>query len=53
MGLVVKNAVKKSTKLRTSGDFIKALDKHVAEIMKNAEVRCKANGRATIRPCDL
>jgi len=53
MALVVKNAVKKSTKLRTSGDFIKALDKYVADTMKQAEVRCKANGRATIRPCDL
>ena len=53
MALVVKNAVKKATKLRTSGDFIKALDKFVEETMKKAEVRCKANGRATIRPCDL
>ena len=34
-------------------NFIKALDKHVAETMKKAEDRCKANGRATIRPCDL
>ncbi len=53
MSLVVKNAVKKSTKLRTSGDFVKALDKHVAEEIQKAEARCKANGRATIRPCDL
>ncbi len=54
MGLVVKNAIKRSVKgMRFSGDFFKALDKYVAEKVQNAARRAKANGRATCRPHDL
>ncbi len=54
MALIVKNAVKKSVKgMRFSGDFFKALDKHVAEEIKKAVDRAKKNKRATVRPCDL
>lgn len=55
MGLVVKNAVKKAAPkgMRFSGDFIAAVDKKVAEIIKDASARAKANKRATCRPYDL
>ena len=55
MALVVKNAVKKAAPkgIRFSGDFVSALDKKVAEIVKEAAQRAKANKRATCRPCDL
>jgi len=54
MALIVKNAIKKSMKgMRFSGDFFKALDKHVEEELKMCAERCKKNGRATIRPYDL
>ncbi len=52
--LVVKSAVKGACKgMRCSGDFMKALDGKVAEILADASKRAKANGRATIRPADL
>lgn len=53
-GLTVKSMVKKSVKgMRISGDFFKALDNVVAFKLKKAGERAKANGRATMRPCDL
>lgn len=52
--LVVRSAVKSQCKgMRCSGDFMTALDKHVAEALQRAAKRAKANGRATIRPADL
>ncbi|MEM5814749.1 MAG: DUF1931 domain-containing protein [Candidatus Aenigmatarchaeota archaeon] len=53
--LVVKSAVKAAAPkgMRMSGDFIKALDDVVARKLDMAGKRAKANGRATMRPCDL
>ena len=52
--LVVRSKVKAAAKgMRTSGDFVSALDRKVGEIIADAAKRAKANGRATIRPADL
>lgn len=52
--LVVKSAAKRSVKgMRISGDFFKALDKRVEDMLRMAADRAKANGRATCRPADL
>ncbi len=54
MALIVKNAIKRSVKgMRFSGDFFKALDSKVGEVVNEAAKRAKANKRATCRPCDL
>jgi len=54
MALVVKSAVRSHLKgMRASGDFFKALDKHVGEVLVKAVSRAKANGRKTLRPEDL
>lgn len=54
MALVVKSAVRAHLKgMRASGDFFKALDKHVAEELAKAVARAKANGRKTLRPEDI
>ena len=52
--LIVRSKVKGAVKgMRFSGDFFDALDKKVAEVVKNASERAKKNGRATCRPYDL
>ena len=54
MGLIVRSKVKSTVKgMRFAGDFYKALDKKVEDILRDAAKRAKDNGRATIRPCDL
>ena len=54
MALAVKSAVRKSIKgMRVSGDFFKGLDKFIAESIKEAAARAKANGRKTLRGYDL
>jgi hypothetical protein len=54
MALVVRSKIKSSVKgMRFSGDFFTALDKKVAEIVKEAAGRAKGNKRATCRPVDL
>ena len=54
MSLIVRSKVKSAVKgMRFAGDFFKALDKKVDEIIKEAGKRAKGNGRATIRPVDL
>ena len=54
MSLVVRSKVKDAAKgMRVSGDFVDALDKAVAEMIKNAAERAKGNGRSTCRPVDL
>ena len=45
-----KDAIKECN---VSGDFYEALDKKVRQIVALAEERAKANGRKTVRPCDL
>lgn len=39
--------------LRSAGDLGDALNAKVAEILTKAAERCVANGRSTVRPCDL
>ena len=52
--LIVRSKIKGVVKnMRFSGDFFDALDKKVAEVVKEAAGRAKKNGRATIRPHDL
>lgn len=40
-------------KCNVSSDFYGALDSCVRSIISNAEKRCEANGRKTLRPQDL
>mgnify|MGYP001615819997 CR=1 FL=1 len=52
--LVVKSAVRSQLKgMRAGGDFFKGLDLAVANILKTASARAKANGRKTCRACDV
>ncbi len=54
MAMVVKSAIRGAVKgFRVSGDFFKALDRFVVENVKCATTRAKANGRKTIRACDI
>ncbi len=41
------------TQCNVSGDFYEALDNKVKYLIKEAEKRAVANGRKTVRPCDL
>ena len=53
-GLIVKSAVRaKLGKMRASADFFKALDKCVADCVAAAVARAKANGRKTVKGCDV
>ncbi len=49
----VKEIVKKSKAPLLSSDFIPALDKKVAEVVKKAIGRAVFNGRKTVRGGDL
>ena len=54
--LVVQSKVKevaKNAKMNTAGDFGEALSTKVEGMVKEAVNRAKANGRKTIRGCDL
>lgn len=54
--LVVGSKVKdliSSKGLRSSGELVEALSKHVEDKLMKAIERAKANGRQTIRPEDL
>jgi histone H3/H4 len=52
--LVVKSAVRELVgDFRVSEDFWEALNKAVAEVVKKAVERAKANGRKTVRGADL
>ena len=54
MSLIVRSKVKAAVKgMRFAGDFYKALDKKVEDVVKKAALRAKGNGRATVRPVDL
>ncbi|MEM5853254.1 MAG: DUF1931 domain-containing protein [Candidatus Aenigmatarchaeota archaeon] len=54
MALVVKSAVRNLLKgMRASEDFWKAVDAEVSAAVKKAIERAKANGRKTVRGCDL
>jgi histone H3/H4 len=52
--LVVKSSVRSQLKgMRAGGDFFKALDVAVANLLKTATARAKENGRKTCRGCDV
>ena len=52
--IISKSKTKETVKqCNVSGDFYEALDKKVKELIKDAEKRAVANGRKTVRPCDL
>jgi histone H3/H4 len=52
--IISKTKTKESVKeCNVSGEFYDALDKKVHEMIKTAEQRAVANGRKTVRPCDL
>lgn len=52
VGSKVKEAVKAGG-VRSAGDLVDALNGKVHELLSGAIVRCKANGRGTVRPQDL
>jgi len=52
VGSKVKDAVR-SAGMRASGDLVDAVSAAVANHLKGAIARCKANGRGTVRPHDL
>jgi len=54
--LVVGSKVKEFVKgksVNMAGDFIEGLSKEVEGLVSRAVERCKANGRKTVRACDL
>ena len=54
MALVVKSAIRNLLKgVRVSEDFWKELDERVKWKVTRAIARAKANGRKTVRGCDL
>jgi hypothetical protein len=52
VGSKVKEAIK-SQGVRMAGDLLDALNGAVANMIKGAAARTKANGRGTVRPHDL
>ena len=52
VGSKVKDAVR-SAGVRAAGDLVDAVSAKVADVLKGAIGRCKANGRGTVRPHDL
>lgn len=54
MAYAVKSAVRGMMKgMRAGGDFFKELDSKISWKVKRAIERAKANGRKTLRACDL
>jgi histone H3/H4 len=54
MALAVKSAVRALIKgMRVSDDFWKELDERIKWKVTRAVARAKANGRKTVRGCDL
>lgn len=51
--LVVRSKIKEQTQMNVAGDFADALSSRVAQMIKEAERRCKENGRKTLKPCDI
>ncbi len=51
---VVKSVVRSQLKgMRAGGDFFKALDAALSNMVKSAVSRAKENGRKTCRGCDV
>lgn len=54
MAYAVKSSVRSLMKgMRAGGDFFKELDNKITWKVKRAMERAKANGRKTLRACDL
>lgn len=51
--IISKVRTKNAAGINVSGDFYRALDGAVREMIRSAERRAKDNGRRTLRPCDL
>ena len=52
--IISKTRTKSAAKsCNVSGDFYGALDKVVRSMIKDAEIRAKANKRKTLKACDL
>ncbi len=51
--LVVRSKIKEATSLNVAGDFADALNNVVADKVKKAEERAKANNRKTLKAYDL
>lgn len=52
--LIVKSKIKAIVDdVNVSGDFGEALNSKVIQMVREASQRTKANGRKTIKPCDL
>ncbi len=53
--LIISKARTKASvrKCNVSSDFYGALDVHVRSVIGDAEKRCQANGRKTLRPQDI
>lgn len=54
--LIVASRVKelaRGGKVRVGGEFADAANKAAVELVQKAIARCKANGRATLRPSDI
>ena len=52
--IISKTRTKSAAKsCNVSGDFYGALDKVVRNMIKDAEIRAKANKRKTLKACDL
>ena len=51
--LVVRSKIKGLSDLNVSGSFADALSEEVLKMVKKAEERAKANGRKTLKPCDI
>ena len=52
--IISKSKVKEASKeCNVASEYYEALDKHVINIIKESEARAKANGRKTIRACDI
>ncbi len=54
--LVIASKIKdvvKAAGLQSSGDLVEGVSTKVHEMIAAAVQRAKANGRATVRPCDL
>ncbi|MCG8468434.1 MAG: hypothetical protein MJB57_09545 [Gemmatimonadetes bacterium] len=52
VGSKTKDALK-SSGLNVSGDALDALNDRVHDLIKDAQKRCTANGRKTVRPNDF
>jgi histone H3/H4 len=53
VGSKTKDALKGGGKFNVSGDALEAMNKHVYWLVEQAQKRCAANGRKTIKGHDI